>query len=147
MNLRVKGFTLIEVLVAMALLAITGAALMALVDLSGLAVRDARADIVETFAAQSKMAELRAAAGAEIGGSLESSLSGYSDFVTVDGDAAPVSASSRAPATAAYVRRWQVSPAPYDPAATLVLQVVATRVGRPNARDVHLVSLLARAYR
>lgn len=137
----VKGFTLIEVLIAMAILAVTGASVAALIDISGLAVRDARVDMAVTFAAQSKMAELRADATTFPGGSLSASVGGYSDFVGGDGSVAG------APAAAAYQRRWSVTPAPLDPANTLVLQVVAARVGRPNAREVHLISLFTRALR
>jgi prepilin-type N-terminal cleavage/methylation domain-containing protein len=141
----VKGFTLIEVVIAMALLALTGAAMAALMEISGLAVRDSRIETVETFAAQSKLAELRADPTTVFGGSLTASLAGYSDFVTIDG----LSAGTGAPAarSAAYVRRWSVTPAPLDPANTMVLQVMAARVGRPAARDVHLVSLFARVQR
>ncbi len=135
----VKGFTLIEVLIAMAILALTGASVAALIDISGLAVRDARADMAVTFAAESKMAQLRADATTFPGGSLNASVGGYSDFVAVDGSVTAV------PASAAYQRRWIVSPAPFDPARTLVLQVVAARVGRPNAREAHLISLFTRA--
>ena len=145
MSGRVKGFTLIEVLIAMALLAVAGAALAALLDLSGLAVRDARIDMAETFAAQSKMAELRADPLTTAGGSLATSLAGFSDFVTNDGLLAGVGAA--APRSAAYLRRWSVSPAPLDPSRTLVLQVIATRVGWPSAREVHLISLFARVQR
>ncbi len=141
----VKGFTLVEVLIAMAILAITGAGLLGLMNISGLAVRDARIDTVETFAAQSKMAELRADPATYFGGSLSANLAGFADFVTADGAFAGSGAPQ--PRSAAYLRRWRVAPAPLDPANTLVLQVVATRVGRANARDVHLISLLARAVR
>jgi prepilin-type N-terminal cleavage/methylation domain-containing protein len=141
----VKGFTLIEVLVAMALLAVAGAALAALMEISGLGVRDARIDTVETFAAQSKMAELRADPATFAGGSLSASVAGYSDFVTNDGLFA--GAGAPAPRSAAYQRRWSVAPAPLDPANTLLLQVVATRVDTPGARDVHLISLFARVQR
>ena len=135
----VKGFTLVEVLIAMAILAVTGASVAALMDISGLAVRDARIDMAETFAAQSKMAELRADATTFVGGSLSASLGGYSDVVGADGSVAGASG------LAAYQRRWSVSPAPLDPANTLVLEVVATRVGRSNAREVYLISLFTRA--
>jgi prepilin-type N-terminal cleavage/methylation domain-containing protein len=140
-----KGFTLVEVLIAMALLALTGAAMAALVEISGLAVRDSRIETVETFAAQSKMAELRADPSTFFGGSLTSSLTGYSDFVTSDGLSA--GAGAIAPRSAAYLRRWSVAPAPLDPANTMVLQVMAARVGRPGAREVHLISLFARVQR
>jgi prepilin-type N-terminal cleavage/methylation domain-containing protein len=134
----VKGFTLVEVLVAMALLAVAGLGLVELMNISGMAVRDARVDAVATFAAESKIAELRADPATYFGGSLNANLTGYSDFVATDGSVAS------APRAAAYLRRWSVSPAPLDPANTLVLQVVATRVGRPSAREVHLVSLFSR---
>ena len=140
-----KGFTLVEVLVAMALVAVAGAALAALMEISGVAIRDARADTAETFAAQSKMAELRADPATFAGGSLSVSVAGYSDFVTSDGLVAGTSAP--APRSAAFLRRWSVAPATLDPANTVVLQVVATRVGRPSAREVHLVSLLAKVAR
>lgn len=123
----------------MALLAVAGLGLLELVNISGLAVRDARVDAVATFAAESKLAELRADPATYFGGSLSSSVGGYADFVTGDGSL------SMAPRSAAYLRRWSVSPAPFDPANTLVLQVVATRVGRPSAREVHLISLFSRA--
>lgn len=135
-----KGFTLVEVLVAMALLAVAGASMAALMDISGLAVRDARIDMSETFAAQSKMAELRADATTFFGGSIAASLPGFSDAVAIDGSLAGAGA-------AAYLRRWSVSAAPLDPANTLVLQVVATRAGRPSAREVYLISLLTRVLR
>lgn len=139
-----KGFTLVEVLVAMALVAVAGAALASLMEISGLNVRDARIDTVETFAAESKMAELRADPAMLAGGSLAANLAGYSDFVTSDGLFA--GGSALAPRSAAYQRRWSVASAPLDPSA-LVLQVVATRVGRPSAREVHLISLFARVQR
>lgn len=129
----------------MALLAVAGVGLLELMNISGLAIRDSRIDTVETFAAQSKMAELRADPATYFGGSLSASQTGYSDYVTTDGVFA--GASAPAPRTAAYLRRWSVGPAPLDPANTLVLQVVATRVGRPSAREVHLISLLNRAVR
>ncbi len=135
---------MIEVLVAMALVAVAGAAVASLMEISGLNVRDARIDMVETFAAQSKMAELRADPATFPGGSLSANLAGYSDFVTNDGLLA--GAGAPAPPSAAYQRRWSVAPAPLDPTA-LLLQVVATRVGRPSAREVHLIALLARVQR
>lgn len=136
-----KGFTLVEVLVAMALVLVTATGVVELMNIAGSAVRDARIDTVVTLAAQSKMAHLRADASAGPGGSLGANLAGYSDFVTAEG--AIAGSGAAAPRSGVYERRWRISPAPFDPANTLVLQVVASRVGRPNAREVHLVSLLA----
>jgi prepilin-type N-terminal cleavage/methylation domain-containing protein len=140
----VKGFTLIEVLIAMAILAITCASIAALMDISGATVRDARIDMAETLAAQSKMAELRADATTFFGGSIAANQPGYFDFVAPDGAFAGAGAQPR---SAAYLRRWSVSAAPLDPANTRVLQVVTTRVGRPGAREVYLISLLTRVLR
>jgi prepilin-type N-terminal cleavage/methylation domain-containing protein len=138
----VKGFSLVEVLVAMALLAVAGLGLVELLNISGIAARDSRVDAIATMAAESKIAELRADPATFFGGSLNANSGGYSDFITADG--ALAGTGSPSPRSAVYLRRWAVSPAPLDPN-TLVLQVVATRVGQPSAREVHLISLFSRA--
>jgi prepilin-type N-terminal cleavage/methylation domain-containing protein len=148
-----RGFTLIEVLVALGILAGAGAGVGSLMVLAGQSVVDARADLVATTAARSGMAALRArlwgydAAGARQAdpaflvvpaGSLDASAPGYSDLVSSSG------AVAAGASDAAFVRRWRVSPAPVDPVDTLVLEVSVTRVGRPAAREVYLVSVLTR---
>jgi len=137
----VKGFTLVEVLIAMALVAVAGTALLELTNISGLAVREARVQTIETFTAASKIAELRATGAWLAGGSIAAPVSGYSDFVSITGE--PVSAADEA----AFERRWQIAPAPFDPLNAVVMQVVATRRARPSAHGVHLVALMTRASR
>lgn len=136
-----KGFTLVEVLVAMALVAVAGTAALELTNLAGLAVRDARVQTVVTFAAQSKLAELRAAGAWLPGGSTTARVGGYADFVSATGVPVP------AGGAAVYERRWRVASAPLDPVNTVVVEVAASRVGRPNAREVRLVTLMTRVLR
>jgi prepilin-type N-terminal cleavage/methylation domain-containing protein len=160
--MRAAGFTLIEVLVALALVATTAIGLAELFVLSAATVRAARADTTATIAAETKMAQLRAlswtydAAGqgtpvsdagliASPAGSLVTSAAGFVDYVDAAG--VIVGAGLTAPPTAVYLRRWEIQPLAADAANTLVLQVIATAVTRPNARDVHLVSILARTHR
>ena len=154
-----KGFSLVEVLVAMALLATTATGLAGLMSLSTRVIQDSRVDMVETMAAAGKMAELRAltwaydAGGAGVpvsdpglalspANALSSNVAGFVDFVDASG--ARVGAGVTAPPQGVYVRRWSIASLVADPAHTLVLQVVAARVTTPFARDVHVVSLLAR---
>lgn len=154
----VKGFSLVEVLVAMALVATSVVGLAELFSIASRVTAISRADTVETIAAATKMAELRALpwtydtnsgaavsdAGLAVSGSgtLTSSTGGYVDYV--DGAGRLVSAGVAVPPQGVYVRRWSILPLPSDPANSLVLQVVATRVTRPQARDVHFLSILAR---
>lgn len=151
-----RGFTLIEVLVALGLLAGAAAGVASLMVLASRSVIDARVDVVATMAARSQMAALRArvwgfdAGGARRadpdfaavpGGSLDASVAGYSDLVSMSGAAAANAAG------AAFVRRWRVRAAPRDPVDTLVLEVRVSPVGHASARTVDLVSLLARTRR
>ncbi len=146
-----KGFSLVEVLVSMAVLATSAAGLAGLFVVSTRLTQDARIDTVAVIAAQSKMASLRAlsftwaggvavtdAALAPSGASLSSDVAGCVDYLDARGEVV-------APGAAAvYRRRWQVAPLPADPANAVVLQVSATPMARPGARDVRLVSVLAR---
>lgn len=158
--MRVKGFSLVEVLVAMALLATTALGLAELFALSDRVTLASRVDTVATMAAQSKMAQLRALswrfdpAGVPVSdpglaispaSSLTTSTDGYVDYVDAGG--AILGAGVEVPPEAVYLRRWQVRSLPFDPADTLVLQVMATRVTRPAARDAHLIAILARTSR
>ena len=151
-----KGFSLVEVLVSMAVIATGAAGLAELFVLSSRLTQASRIDTVATFAAASKMAELRALsftwnpAGAPVtdaqlaaspAGSLWSDTAGCADFIDGSGHVLAVGAPR---AQAVYVRRWQIQPLAADPANALVLQVTSAPVTRPGARDVRLVSILAR---
>ncbi len=154
-----KGFSLIEVLVAMALVASSAAGLAGLFTLASRVTQEARIDTGATFAAETKLAELRAltwvydsahgdAAVSDAGltwspaSTLTDDVEGFVDYVDATGQLAGGTGASSP--LGVYRRRWSIRPAPADPANTLVLQVVAARVTRPQAKDAHLISLLAR---
>jgi prepilin-type N-terminal cleavage/methylation domain-containing protein len=169
----VKGFSLVEVLVAMALVATSVVGLAKLIAIATRVTQESRIDTVATMAAEAKMAQLRsmtwaydaAGSGALVsdaatdvsvdppsaGGaglswspvsSLQSNVEGYVDYVDAAGAYAGRGAAP--PRSAVYLRRWNIQPLPSDPAHSLVLQVTASRVSRPQSREVHLISILAR---
>jgi len=168
-----RGFTLVEVLVAMAILAVAGAGIAGLATIARRTAADARRDDIMARAAASKMAVLRslsfavdATTGAAItdtstnvttdtptgGGvglttspasALTANTAGYVDYVTAAGIYAGTG--SAPPRTAAFVRRWSIA-ASAASASTLVLQVVVLRVGALQP-DVRLLSMLARVAR
>lgn len=157
----------------MALVATSALGLAELITLSSKVTQESRIDTVTTLAAEAKMAQLRAmtwaydaagtgapvsdvstdvsvdptsAAGAGLSWSpatsLQANIAGYVDYVDASGAYAGRGADP--PPGAVYLRRWSIQPLPSDPAHSLVLQVMAARVSRPQSRDVHLVSILAR---
>jgi hypothetical protein len=75
---------------------------------------------------------------------LVADIDGFVDYVDSAGAVVGAGAAER---LGVYIRRWSIQALPADPANALVLQVVATRATRPAARDVHLVSILARTAR
>ena len=172
-----KGFTLVEVLVAMALLAVAAAGMAGLATVSRRAAADARSDDVAARAAASKLAALRGLAFAvdvDTGttvtdsstnltidppsaggpglslsptGTLTTSTGGYVDYVTSAGAYAGTGLTP--PRTAAFVRRWSVSAAGAIGAAGATTLVLQVAVSRigASAPDVRVLSLLARAGR
>ena len=144
------GFTLIEVTIAVALLAVAGAGLASLVLASGRANQSARqADVVQRAAVE-RLEQLRALAwtsdaavvpvsdwssnltlsipagtggsglGASPGDTLAANVAGYADFMDADGRW--LAGGTTPPADAAWVRRWSVQ-ALSAPPDTLLLQV------------------------
>ena len=144
-----------EVLVSMAVIATSAAGLAELVVIASRATQASRIDTAATFAAESKLAELRAlsfvwdAASAPLtdpalaispSSSLSTDAPGFIDYV----DATGQRVAEGLPGSRVYVRRWSIQPLPADPLNTLVLQVVAAPMTTPRSRTVHLVSILAR---
>lgn len=121
------GFSLIEAVVAVALLA---TAVVALAGLFGVATRsnlDARSTTYATVLAAQKLEQLRAT-GVGRGGRLDADVAGWVDYL--DPDARVVGGGSTPPASAAYVRRWssRALPAPLaSPGGRVVVQVMVTR--------------------
>lgn len=153
-----RGFSLLEVLIASAVITVALVGLVPLLVLSTKANEAARSATVAAVLARQKMEQLRALAwsvGAdgvplsdtttdvtvdpEVSGrgvglrpspaaTLERNVAGYCDLLDADGRVLP----DGAPSAPVFVRRWSVDPLPSDPANTLVLQV---RVVRADAAD------------
>lgn len=143
-----KGFSLVEVLVAMAVVATSATGLAGLLTLATRVVHQSRIDMVATAAADAKMAELRALPFGDFAlaptptSSLQTNAAGCVDFVDATG--AMVSTGTNATGQSVYLRRWRIQPLPADPVNAVVLEVVAAAVGTPRSPLTHLVSILAR---
>ncbi len=121
---RDDGFTLIEVLVAMTLLATAAAGVASLIVTAAASVRSARAHTWAGLLASDKMEALRGlqwpALASSPGGSLQRNAAGFVDYL----DASGRELSTGAAGHAVYVRRWSVLPLPVASADALVLQVL-----------------------
>jgi len=145
------GFTLIEVSVALAMLATSVLGLVQVFTGTARATGLARRMTVSTTLAAQKLDQLRSlawtydAAGVPVSdtqtdttvvpelvsggrglavspsGSLETNADGFCDFLDAQGRS--LGGGTTPPLAAAYVRRWLIQPLPADPADTLVLQV------------------------
>jgi type II secretory pathway pseudopilin PulG len=117
-----RGFTLVEVLVAMLLLAGTLSALASLIVLAVRVAAGAREQTMTAVLAAQKIEELRSTLAGTVptsGGSLDTSLPGYGDWLDGTGQSA-------ASATAVYVRRWAVGPLPAASDVAVVQVLVST---------------------
>lgn len=145
----VKGFSLVEVMVAMALVATCALGLGELFALSSQVTQASRVKTMATMAAVSKLAELRArtwVADISPATSLTSSVDGFVDYV--DGAGGAVGAGVSVPREAVFVRRWSIQPLPAESGERIgVADRGDARQAQPAARDVHLVSILARTAR
>jgi prepilin-type N-terminal cleavage/methylation domain-containing protein len=161
---RASGFTLIEVLVAIAIFTIASIGIAQLIGMATRAVRSSREHTTAVILAAAKMEQLRAldwtyrdAAGIAVersdfttnlsaedlsndGPGLIASLAetlGVSTpfFVDyLDRQGRWVGNGADPPPDALFVRRWAVRPLPADPSRTIVLQVLVTTVQQDRAR-------------
>lgn len=157
------GFTLIEVMVAMAILTVVSLGVAQLFAVSTRANLMARGQTSTTILAEQKIEQIRAMTwGFDPGGKglpesdTTSNLAVYpatqggtgldpspadsletntAGFVDfVDRGGAWVGTGGTAPGTAAYVRRWSIQPLPSNPNNTLVIQVLVTPMSNEAAR-------------
>lgn len=167
-----RGFTLVEVLAAMLVLAAGAIGMAELVALTAVSTRSARAVTSESILALDKLEQLRSLtwgydatgtpvsdtttdlsvqpptnAGAGLGASpidsLDRNLAGYADFLDAGGRW--VGAGTAPPPTAAFVRRWNISPLPANPD-VLILQVLVTTIGHARSpQDAVMTTVKSRS--
>ena len=172
-----RGFSLIEVLIALALLAVAVLGGVQLVTISMQAISTARVQNLSVVLASARLEDLRgltfefddlgspspdlqtdltttprtsSGSGLATGGSIASNVNGYVDHL--DGQGNWVGTGAVAPPAAAYTRRWSISPSAVAPDSlvleVLVLPVVAAPgAGRGAPGAAHLVTLIARKQR
>ena len=139
---RARGFSLVEVLVALSILAAALGSLAQLAVMSAQANRRARIAGTSALAAQEKAEELRGAAAEAAdsvlspAGSVEADVPGYSDFLDASGRPLPAGRRQKA----SYVRRWSINRVSGRP--TLVEWHV--RVTAAGAAGLHLTGFVVR---
>ena len=133
-GMRDRGFTLVEVLVAVLLLIVIFAGVAQLFASSTMANATSRRTTLATMAAADKMEQFHAVAfddpalAASPPGTLLNDLDGYYDV--------PI---------AGCVRRWAIEPLPAHPTTALVFRVaVSGRAGRGCPADARLVTIRTR---
>jgi prepilin-type N-terminal cleavage/methylation domain-containing protein len=166
----VKGFSLIEVMCATAIMAVSLVSLAQLFGVATKANRSARNGSVATMLAEQKMEQLRALTwgfdqrGAVVSdttsnvcvvpetptggtglslsptGTLQANTAGYVDYVNEQG--AWIGTGATAPAGTVYVRRWSIESLPSAPGNALVLQVLVTHRFSRGAANTGVVSRL-----
>jgi prepilin-type N-terminal cleavage/methylation domain-containing protein len=119
--LKASGFSLVEVLVATAVVTVGVASLAQLIVLSARANRLAATTSVTLLLAEQKMEEL-------LGDPADSTNEGHVDYLGASGVslATPISVPSGTPPPGtAYVCRWSIAPLPDSPGASIVQVWVA----------------------
>jgi type II secretory pathway pseudopilin PulG len=169
-----RGFSLVEALVATALVSTAVAGLVPLLIVATTANQRARATTLATVLAVEKIEQLQGllwafdASGQPLSdttsdlttvpdghsgpglspspaGTLQQDVQGYCDFFDSGGGA--LGSGAAPPAGAAFVRRWSVEPAPFSPGDTLVLQVVVGEWQPPSPQASRALALLPREVR
>ena len=135
---RMRGFSLLEVLVATTIVIVGVAALAQLMAFAGHANLRGKQTTIAAALAQDKIEELPDSAFGQDSSppdTLDSNVEGYCDFVDAAGRL--LGAGPAAPAGSAYLRRWSVDPLPDSINHTSILQVlVADLRGRTLVRFV-----------
>ncbi len=125
-----RGFSLIEVVVSMAIITTATLAIAQLSIMSVRVNRVARSTTVATVLALQKIEQLQSSGWTELASSPPETLGrntdGFSDFLDGNGGTLPPGIST--PVGAAFVRRWAVAPSPGGH--VLVIQVVVGPISR-----------------
>jgi prepilin-type N-terminal cleavage/methylation domain-containing protein len=125
--MKASGFSLIEVLIATAIVVSAAAGLGRLFVASADATRVAGGTATALLLAEQKLEELHAADGpltASPAGALTTDTGGFVDYWDLSGAPAITSSPGAAPAGSVFVRRWSIEPARSGSIAPVVLQVV-----------------------
>jgi len=125
--MKSAGFSLVEVLVATAVVSVGVASLAQLFTVSARARRSAHATTITLLLAQQKMEELRAdGAGSAPSppGALSANTQDYFDHVDRNGLSLGGSPSMPPPTGAVYVRRWAIEPLAGSAGSAVVLKVL-----------------------
>lgn len=125
--MRDRGFVLVEVLVAAALLVTLAAGLSRIVGAGVREVYSSRARTVATIAAADKLEELRSLPAADIADGVDN----------LDSSGSPLGVGG-SPASAVYTRRWTVQALAEDSDVLALQVVVTTREGALAARIASL---------
>jgi prepilin-type N-terminal cleavage/methylation domain-containing protein len=158
------GFTLVEVLVAIALLVLSAVGVAQLVGMATSSLRASREQTAAVLLAAAKMEQLRAldwtytsaggvaversdfttnassrdlsSGGVGLSASPADTLSASTPFFAdyLDGQGRWVGSGGTPPVTAVFARRWAVHPLPADPSRALVIQVLVTTVQQDRRR-------------
>jgi type II secretory pathway pseudopilin PulG len=138
-----RGFSLLEALVATAVLATGIATLAQLAFMAMRATERARLVSFATIVAEAKMEDLRAAAAASDApmphspdGSLESNTAGFCDFLDRYGN--PIPGGDDPPPNTVYIRRWSIGAVAINP----TLALLQVQVARADIAPVRLVGLV-----
>ncbi len=159
-----RGFTLLEITIALAILAGVLVSLPGVMLQAGRATTSARLSVIASIAAADKIEQLRGLAwGFDAGGgpvedlqsdasqspvpatggaglalspgdTLDADVPGFADYLDADGRW--VAGASPGGATAALTRRWSVTAAPQHPADTLVLSVRVLALAGGEGRNL-----------
>ena len=155
--MHARGFTLVEVLTALAILVIAALATVQVLVVATAAMHDARVHTSTAILAAQRMEQLLALdwGAAELSlspsNTLEANVGGYVDYL--DGASTTLGTSVTPPAGAAFVRRWAVDPYPESGGETIVIRVLVRSLagdagGRRGGRgETRLVTLRTRVAR
>lgn len=153
-RMHARGFTLVEVLVALALLLLAALATAQTLSVGALAVHDSRGHAMAAAAAAQRVEQLLAVEWSDPSltpsppATLDQNIDGYCDYLGADGRV--ISNGPEAPPAATMMRRWAIDVPANGSANARVIRVIARslaadRAGAYAARgEARLVTVRAR---